>query len=439
MISGKTIDELINELYLELEKVNADSKKMSEIEEVMLKSNVFEFKQILNGSIPLESIDVEMLYLIATNLYDVIRSERINPQEYFTELEINELQKFKPEIKDRMKFPLIFENVQQLSTNQWSLKSSIQEIAQLYRSHLITYNFETQRNAKYVEKRGEIIKKPNVNFKSVNEITKLIVQGLFFSNFITINVLANGEEELHYDQNKKILIIKSGRLDALDGFHRSLAMLKAYHLNHDLEYNTGLMITNFTVSTANAFIRQEDKRNKIDERHLSFTNEANYGNDIVRTLNTEPKSDIRGKITTDISLIQRHLAYTLTDTLSKSINHLYVMKTRREKEHVEKYLIDFFNEIYGIFHSDFSNLKLSRQKNVITDSNMFVFYVVLSKILSQELDYKEKLIDILSNFNFEKSNEDWRSLKVTGGVIDVTKRTLERMSNYIKNHTGGVL
>jgi flagellar biosynthesis/type III secretory pathway chaperone len=432
MISGKSINELINELYVEFEVINADHNTMQEVENVMFDSNVFEFKQILNGSIPLETIDIQMLYLITVKLYDVIRSERINPQGYFTELEIKELQKFKPEIKEKLKFPITFENVEQLSENQWSLKSSLQDISQLYKSHLITYNFETQRNAKYLEKRGEIIRKPNVNLKSVNEITSLILQGLFFSNFITINVLANGEEEIHYDKDKKILVIKSGQLDALDGFHRSLAMLKAYHMNHELEYNTGLMITNFTVSTANAFIRQEDKRNKINERHLAFTNEANYANDIVRSLNTEPKSDLRGKITTDISLIQRHIAYTLTDTLSNSINELYVMKARRDKEHVEKYLVDFFNEIYGIFQEEFSNLKTSRQKSIITDSNTFAMYVVLSKILYEEKDYKEKLYDVLTKINFDKTNEDWKNLKMTNGIVKVNKKLLENISNYLQ-------
>lgn len=432
MIVGKTIHDLSNELYIVLEEYNINKKVMQKVEDKLMDHNIFEAKQILNTSIALETLPAGVAFLVTQFLYEETNEERINPINFFTDVEISQLKTFKFKNKDAVKFPLIFENVEQLSDRQWSTKATIKEVASLYDNQLITYNFETQREAVYVEKNdGTIIKKPNVNIDSVNAISELIDQGLFFSNYITINVLVNGEDEVVYDESKKILMIKSGQLDILDGFHRSLAMLKSYHSNNGVIYITGLMITNLNVSSANAFIRQEDNRNKIDERHLKSMDDTKYANDIVKSINTDSKSDLRGKITTDIGLVNKHHAYTLTDILSESIENLYEIKTRRDKHNIEKYLIDFFNEVYAIKYNDFEDLKTSREHTMITDKNMFVFYTCLSKLLFEDTEWKNKVENILDKIDFSKNNEDWKKLKLVG-TPKISGRMITKISQYIE-------
>lgn len=433
MLVGKTIQDLRDNIYVVLEEYNVNKEIMNDAVNSLMKKNIYEARRILNGSVPLETLEVEILYLIASELYYITKKEIVNPTKYFTELELKDLDKFMiPEKQNLASFPLVFENVEQLNEKQWTTKIPIKTVVSLYNSHRITYNFETQRNPKYIERGKSIIKKPNVNWDSVNQIAELMLKNLFFSNYITFNVRANGEEDLAYDKKNKRLIIRAGETDALDGFHRSLAMLKAYHENNQINYNSGLIITNFDVSTANAFIRQEDKRNKIEDRHLKYTNELNYANDIVRALNTATKSDLRGKISTDISLVNRHLAYTLTDIMSESIEKLYIIKTREDKDNIEQYLMNFFNKIYAIFYDDFSKLRMSRKENMIAHQNAFIFYICLSKLLQNDEDYKNNLVQILSKIDFNNTNPDWKKLKLAGRH-KITNKMIENITTYIKN------
>jgi len=351
-------------------------------------------------------------------------------------VEIADMTDYMGEEREVIQFPLILENVMELGDNQWSTVVSIQELTSWYNSNLVNYNFETQRDPKYIERRdGSLIKKPNVNWDSVEDIYEKLIANLFHSNYITLNVLVNGEDDIAYDPDKKALIIRSGQIDVLDGFHRSLAMLKAIATNKNLNYKTGLMITNFNVQIANDFIRQEDKRNKIDERHIKSKNDENLMNGIVTMLNTNPKSDMRGKIATDMILIQKNIAYTLNDIISDTMEIVFKndVKTRRDVNKVGEYLIKFFNEIYGIKYDDFENLKKSRESSMVANENIFMLYVVLAKFLHEKEDWRDKLESIMNSIDFSKDNPIWSKLKLKTQRLTIDSRNINRINKYIES------
>ncbi len=436
MIIGKSMDKLIDNIYVVLAKYTPDRNIMNKVNQELSDRNIRNSRQLLGKMIPLETQKAEVIFILANALYNATDESDINPNEFFTEVEIADMKDYMGEEREVIQFPLILENVMELGDNQWSTVVSIQELTSWYNSNLVNYNFETQRDPKYIERRdGSLIKKPNVNWDSVEDIYEKLIANLFHSNYITLNVLVNGEDDIAYDPDKKALIIRSGQIDVLDGFHRSLAMLKAIATNKNLNYKTGLMITNFNVQIANDFIRQEDKRNKIDERHIKSKNDENLMNGIVTMLNTNPKSDMRGKIATDMILIQKNIAYTLNDIISDTMEIVFKndVKTRRDVNKVGEYLIKFFNEIYGIKYDDFENLKKSRESSMVANENIFMLYVVLAKFLHEKEDWRDKLESIMNSIDFSKDNPIWSKLKLKTQRLTIDSRNINRINKYIES------
>lgn len=431
MLIGKTLEELIDNIYIVLTKYTPDRNVINQLEEKLAERNISNASSLLGKITPLETQSQEVIYLVARFLYDLTFELSIAPEIYFTKSEIERMKDYKKTTKKKAEFPIILENVQQLADGQWTATISIQELTSWYDANMIDYNFDTQRDPKYVYSGESAIKKPNVNWDSVDAISYRLLKGLFYSNYITLNILNNGEEDFIYDSDKKILIIKNGKIDILDGFHRSLAMIKAISINKNLDYKTGLMITNFDVPKANEFIEQEDNRNKIDERHIKARSSDNLANDIVKEINTSAKSELRGKIVTDLVLIQKGFGYTLTDIMSDSIELAFKdqLRTRRDASNISDYLIEFFNELYAIRYSDFAKPEYS--KNITTDKNMFAFYVILAKFLYSKDSWKQDLERILSNIDFNAQNSDWKRLMITTKNMNVNNRFYKNINKYL--------
>lgn len=437
MLVGKTMLELIDNIHIILAKYAPERDVVSTIIERLKERNIKNASQLVGRMVPLESQGQNIVYCLADAVYAATYEDSINPKNFFTEIEINEMKDYKLEDEDVVTYPIVFEDVNQLANNQWTTILTIQEIVNLYNSNIVNYNFETQRNPKYIVRNdGDLVMKPSVNWKSVDDIYEKLIKGLFKSNYITLNVLVNGEDEVVYDEDKKAIVIRRGRIDILDGFHRSLAMIKAVATIKNLNYKTGVMITNFNVQDANDFIRQEDMRNKIDERHIKSKNDENLMNGIVTDINTNNQSDMRGKIATDTILVEKNIAYTLNDIILDALDLTFKgdVKTRRDVGNVSSYLIDFFNEIYAIKYDDFEDLSKSRKKSMTTNKNTFIFYVVLAKFLYGKKDWKIELETILNSINFDKDSSIWKSIDIyPQKTIKINKKLIKKIMAFIKN------
>lgn len=78
---------LEKELMLVCESIAKDKKVINKVENELLKEhNILpgEIRGLMNGTIPLMSVSLEMLFVLTKALYKYTKLEAINPERYFT-------------------------------------------------------------------------------------------------------------------------------------------------------------------------------------------------------------------------------------------------------------------------------------------------------------------------------------------------------------------
>jgi hypothetical protein len=319
----------------------------------------------------------------------------------------------------------------QFAEDHYVTSMSAQDIASLYARNIIVYNRQTQRNIKYSEYQNKVIEMININKSSIAEIEKAIIEGRMITNFITINLLQTGEENYKYNAKSKTLTVFAGELDILDGFHRSLGIINAVQKVPNIQYTTGLNIVSWDVEKAQNFIVQEDKRNPIKKAYIKSISHEKYENMIIKKINETSSSDMRGKITTDETLIRTHRALTTFEVLTEAVQNEYdKIKTSRDAMVISEWLIEFFNELVHLYPDAFlENIKEVKENSYINHSNMFAGYVAIAKQLEGKSDWRNRLQNIMSNINFNSDNELWQELKIDR----FTKGNLKNISRYFSN------
>lgn len=383
---------------------NYNDKILDNIQKSLFNRGILEAGRILNKNIPLETLSDQVLYLLTKYLYEETQMETINPTRYFTDIEISMYNKFKRNLKTKDE-PIVFKNLIQVMDDQWHGVMHIKDIAELYNRGRITYNPETQRESIFKEVHGQIIVRPKINKQSRKEITKALKQGTYIPDEITFNVRKTGKENFKFTKGNwgvGDLIVYEGYIDVIDGYHRSLAILDVLSEMPSLDRVMEVRITNFTIEKAQRFIVQKNKQNKIAERKIKSMDVQNYANSIVKRLNEDSQSDLRGKIATDSTAILKGLAIVGFEYLSESIEYFFNIKTRRDANKIGDYLIEFFNEIYGIYYDEFENYK---GKNIKTNQFTFIGYVALASKLYNQSNWKQKLEDVLKEANFDEIKE----------------------------------
>jgi hypothetical protein len=249
---------------------------------------------IMSLRLPLSTLSDIMLLVFTNSLYQATKEPSINPEQYYTASEIKVGSNYLVPLKEVQRYPIKFNNAMfQIASDQWISFLTVQQLTDLFDRQVLIYNTESQRQTVQKFHHNQIIEQVNVNKLAVQEIESKILTNSFIPNFITLNLLQNGKDSFSF--NGKDFIIKSGELNVLDGYHRCLSILQALQCNHELEFNIGLMLTNFDIDKAKRFIVQEDKKNKMSKKYIKSLDDTNYSGMIVTKINE--KSYLKGKIT----------------------------------------------------------------------------------------------------------------------------------------------
>lgn len=430
---GKHREILEKELTKIFVKYNLDNNVINKIKEEFISRGVSsgEFLSIVDGKIQIETIPLNMLCLLTDLFYQETTEQNIKLDNFFTEQEISTAKNFRRESEEQVRYPIIFDNVMKISEDHFVTYKTAQEVAGYYAKNLIVYNKQTQRNAKYSEYQDKIVEMISINKASITDIQNDIVEGRQITNFITFNILQNGEESFVYDAKSKTLTVHEGEIDILDGFHRSLGMLSAVQKEPNVKYITGINIVNWDIEKSRRFIVQEDKRNKINPSHVKSMNPEKYENIIIKKLNESSSSDFKGKITTDNVLIRKHRALTTYDIVNNTVLREYEdIKTNRDANIVAEWLIEFFNELIGLYPTEFlTEIESTKEISFINNENMFAGYITLAKELQNVSNWRQKLQEIMNKIDFSINNPKWESLKT---ATELNRKLLKNISNYFR-------
>lgn len=404
--------ELEEALEPVLKRIKTDKKIVNEIKQKLAQNKVTfgQTQRILNGDLPLSEIDLGLLCLLTSTVYEATREPIINPTNYFTEKEIKTSLRrdYSPEQPD-IEFPIVLEDVLMLSKEDYITTMPIKQIVALFNANILDYNFETQRNAKLKRRKDKIIMQPNINPKSVNEIEKKVLENTFLPDTITFNVLAgSGTEgdELFYDASGKKLIIYESEIDILDGFHRITAFVSALRKNPSLEFTVQVAIKNYNIRKAQSYVAQINTINKMDRSHLKALKAERYSDFIVKELQRE--SDLRGKISQTVrpSKVNNQLVSFLT--LADAIDTEFNIESKMEAMALAEYLTKFFDYLVGSFPDAFiDKIKETSDKSMINHDATFAGYITLARRIKEKGLPMSVAIETIKSINFDKNNPLW--------------------------------
>lgn len=372
-----------------IQSLNSQDLKL--LTKELTKKNILpgEISALRIGLKDIKEVSRRELYWYMAALNEIDKSQSIDLRNYFSEKEINSFDIDEKIIDSAIHYPVVLEDVKQLSEDQWDAVINIEQWIYLYDKQIIAYNFDTQRNplVKYTSS-GEEYNSINVNTKSIKEIKEAILNGTFIPNQLTLNVnIDNSENDFIYDG--KNFYLTAGHFDIIDGYHRYRAMISAKLEKPELDINFSCAIKAFDTKKARYYIGQEDKKTPLPKIYAKALDNR-MENLVVNRLNEDS-----------------------TSLLYKQINS------------VGKYVINA-GQLATLIAAEFSlktNADILKTKKILKDYFENIFNEV-PELLEREIKYKELCI-LVRGYNYLE-NQSGR-IEV---IIEALQRTNLLESNY---------
>lgn len=397
---------------------------------------------IFTQNTPINYFNNEELCLITKYLFQFTQNSKLKLSEWYNPREIAIAEIYKNKITEKVN-RIILHNVDQISSNQWlSTKENYQYITYVMSNGLVGYNMRTQRKPikkKYGDKTFEI---PNIKTNKVEEIKNEMVAGTFNPNVIIWNIRKeSGMEKFKYNSKERILTIEineNTHVDIIDGANRTGGILRAVEEKSDISLTTSIMIYYVDEEKAQQIIYQEAQTEPLEEEIKEFFNLSNKNMEIVKNINSKQRLN---EMFNRIGMNEKDLKYEgklcTFETLSETIKYVYSDLNKKrviDVQNIEKYLIEFFNELIGINYEVLSieKLKETRKNSYIADDNMFIGYIALAQALNEKYNenWKENLQIILKQIDFRKTNPRWTKIGIESRL---NQRTVKRIADYFRS------
>lgn len=392
---------LENNLAEVLDQVKHKRKDIEAINSELNEYNVpvGTLNSIITGHTSFNTLDLALLCLITLAVYKVTNNNSISPYDFFTENEINTSKRYEGFKKKEITLPITFENVIMMDYESYITKVKMSLLVEMQHSKLIIYNYETQRSAKYKRVKDAVIPTPDVNKKSVKDISEHMINQTYLPDMITLNAYSDEVESLTYDEKNKTLTINEGAvISILDGFHRLQAGVRAVSLNPDLELEMILSIRSYDIETAKKYFGQINTINPIKPERLRELKSERHSDIVIKNL--QKKSDLKGKIASASNISEIANQLTTFDILSFAVDDVFHPTTSLEAREISDYLIDFFNYLVGHYVDEFLINPNEYRKTYINHPLMFAGYVQIAKKMQDEGRPLKEIKEVIEKIDF---------------------------------------
>lgn len=378
----------------------------------------------------LESLDIRELYLLTEQIYAKSGDTSINPEEYFTDIEIKESKQFSgllENIGHNMDFPITIANATVVGNSAYMVTLDVKVIDQLIDNQLLYYDFELQREAAYRKRKDKVLVEPTLNMSNVKEISQHLVEGTLVPTVLVFNAAtrsAEGGTELIFDSNKMELTITKGtRLAIVDGYHRCRASQNALQVNPELDFNFAVLITNYSTKKAQQYQAQLAKATPISRTRIQELEANRLSDTVVQQLKEE--SDLKGRISQTNRIHSLNKELVTYNVLSDTIDEQFKMETRADAADVGDYLVDYLNFLIGSYPEEFiNNINETRKTSLINDNNVFIGYLVLARRMFEAGVKAKEVRKIIKDIDFNRDNKLWVELGILddkGNITDTNK------------------
>lgn len=384
-------EELEEALKNVIEEIKHKRKVLEQINGELKKYNIPNgtINSIARGDDRIASLDSPLLCLICLAVYTITGIQSISPYEYYSDREIGLSQK-KLGTSNRfhlLQLPIQLADVTMIDLENYITKIKMSYLVQMYHSQLITYDYETQRSPKFKRTKNGVVPVPDINKKSVEDISDHMLRETYLSDMLTLNVYSTEVEPLHYNEKNKTLTINNrATISILDGFHRLQGGVRAVAINPDLDLEMILSVRSYDTDSAKKYFGQINTINVVKPQRLKELKSQKYSDIVVRDL--QKKTDLKGKIASSSKISEIAGQLTTFDILSYAIDKVFDPKTTLEAKEVSSYLVDFFNYLTGLFAQEFIMNPNEYRKGYINHPLMFAAYIRIAK------DFKDQQTDL---------------------------------------------
>lgn len=402
---------------------------------------------------PVESLDVSDLYHLADFLSKEVKDSKLipskmNPELWFSDNEIKVAKNRLVDNKANQKESVWrVKDILSKGESEWATVVTYKELAELYNKALLVYNPDTQRDPIVEYKWGERLVSPRLFISSVREIEQLMLDGDFESNTLTFNILKTGGEVVIWDKIENMFEFqrtKDSEMAIIDGFHRLSAILSIMSNHPDFVGYMTINIKNLTVTRAQNFIYQEQKRNNISEhllkqydqsdKYMQYTKLINeYGNSESSELYNMMASDIK-----DVGVTKYVLLNKFAEPLEEYFKDVFEeCGSARERERVISYIVRFFNEVIGLKIVYYKNIESTYKNTILLTDNIWSVFLRIARELYQDENWRDKVEKVITSQDWDKANPKWRKLRIIFANYTKTSKdkTYEYFMNVINNET----
>lgn len=332
---------------------------------------------------------------------------------YFTETEIKAFSEMKYESAGKITGSLVFENMIQISDDQWVGRISARQLMQLKEAQLIKYNENTQRTLKRVVRGENRFYEISLNKRAVNEMKILFKNGAYIPDDITLNIDIDPDE---YDPKEKTLTFSPPRImDIIDGYHRYIAISKVCMEDPEFDYPMEIRIVSFSEEKAKQFIFQKDQKTKMKKADSESMNQFSSSNQVVDGLNTNSSSNLQG-------MISRNGGNIDYSFLSAVISSYYFpdKKGKYPKKEMIKVLGDLQKKFNSLTTEDMDWLE-----HVFTDREIQVIIFCFSKGISDNRTIRKVLEETegINNIYFNLTGGG----RIKANTVELLADALERV------------
>lgn len=428
-------------------KIKTKKRDINDIKKHLATYDIIDVQGWLNdpeGRIP--EIDIRELLLFSEQIFAKTGDLSINPEDYFTDVEFKEARQFNGALEykeNEMSFPLTFTNATVVGSSAYMVTMSIKTINKLLDNNLIYYNFETQREAKFIKRKDKILIEPTLNKNSVKEITEHLLDNTLVPTVLVFNCETrssedpSGEEVVYDSKNMELTITRGTRVSITDGFHRITGARNALQINPDLEFNFAVLLTNYNTKKAQGYMAQISKSNPVSKTRIQELEANRFSDNIVRQLKEE--SELKGRISQTNRLHSLNRELCTYNVLADSIDVEFKMETKLDAMDIGDYLVEFFDFLIGSYPDEFINdIQETRKTSLINDNNMFVGYVILARRMYENNIKAKEVRKVIKDIDFTK--EAWIKLGALDekGNISDTNKTRKIIREYFENIDIGI-
>ena len=319
----------------------------------------FEAMDLITDRVSVWDSPEEILFCLASSVDHFCKTDLVD--QYFTRKEIDTYKEFRLK-KEKFSFPIVIPAIEVDEERQWIGSITAKTLLEWERLGRIRYNTEKQRVRRQVIRGEEVAYKLDVKEKSVQQIAKLMENGEYIPDTITLDLPEDDESlKFHYDHMKRELIIdKIDHFDISDGFHRLLAMKRCKLGKPNFDYPIELRITLFPIYRTQSFIFQQDQKNKMSVTNSNSMDHTRASNIVVERLNDAGNGcNLSGQIKRSGGILEFSALSDLVE---------YYWFTNKRKEYTNKDIAEVMSEVKTLlnilvdtnpdFYVDFINYRV---------------------------------------------------------------------------------